>query len=356
MALVPDVDGNLTSPDEALELALGALLECPSMLRLAIMDQEVCIGEACLSVAYLLGLTSFSGQVELHRAGTHTAGSICVDIRLLNCDSVVSPVVGMSSPLQITPVKVHKNSLVGTLCHSESHSFNTYEVTMAGVQDHFGKEWSANYDHHHARLFANTFEGMALRGIIEKEHAMFYRVSSGHHTEFFWLTTGAHFLELLGWGAVGWRQRVYTYVLLDAGLFFSETGTSMSQDVVSKHAVHANAAPRVRCAGTFRVVVDAADESPVLVVDNDSGTYRPSGEILAKLQDFLSRQLVGLRVLALDAQAPQPDDTLALLGPDETSEGAEAVYQGRWRWQRAGLPSEEKRVDASGVKGARGGS
>ncbi|KAI7715799.1 hypothetical protein KC353_g5823, partial [Hortaea werneckii] len=52
------------------------------------------------------------------------------------------------------------------------------------------------------------------------------------------------------------------------------------------------------------------DEEPIhdpthyeLVIDNDSGTYRPNPALLPILKDFLSRSLPGLHIQILDCQA-----------------------------------------------------
>merc|ERR1712232_1500968 len=125
----------------------------------------------------------------------------------------------------------------------------------------------------------------------------------GKRTTSHFLQTGEDFIALVGDGLREDRRRVYTYALTDDGLFFSETGANMSKDMISKHAVHANANPAVRSSGTFRVCVDGKER--VVVLDNDSGTYRPSGEAVAKLASLLKSCFVGLQTRGISVLEPQ---------------------------------------------------
>ena len=49
-------------------------------------------------------------------------------------------------------------------------------------------------------------------------------------------------------------RRVYTYVIVDHGMFFTETGLQHGKDLLSKHVILADVAPAVRSAGTFRIL------------------------------------------------------------------------------------------------------
>ncbi|KAI5122779.1 hypothetical protein M0805_000123 [Coniferiporia weirii] len=126
------------------------------------------------------------------------------------------------------------------------------------------------------------------------------------------------FLHLAGYGACG---RLQTYVLtLDGQWRFCETGDEFAIDFLSKHMMHADGAPIVAYAGEFfvRRIYDSkdtgtqdeepdeeTDDDPLhyeLVIDNDSGTYRPPQETLPILQAWLEddQRLGGLgRVTAM---------------------------------------------------------
>ena len=122
--------------------------------------------------------------------------------------------------------------------------------------------------------------------------------------------------------------RIFTYVLtLDGLLRFTETGKEFGIDLLSKHTMHSDVNIYIACSGEFFVrrlrhpkePTDAPDQethpntdlpggppysSPPkdpryyeLVIDNDSGTYRPKGDLLPKLKAFLNENFPGLHVV-----------------------------------------------------------
>ncbi|KAH8114510.1 hypothetical protein DFH11DRAFT_1508846 [Phellopilus nigrolimitatus] len=112
------------------------------------------------------------------------------------------------------------------------------------------------------------------------------------------------FLSLTKFGTGG---RLYTYVLtLDAQWRFCETGDEFAIDFLSKHMMHADGAQIIAYAGEFfvrRIFTEGGegdesastdgevDDEPAhyeLVIDNDSGTYRPPEATLPILQGWLS--------------------------------------------------------------------
>ncbi|KAL2757329.1 hypothetical protein ACRALDRAFT_1079593 [Sodiomyces alcalophilus JCM 7366] len=125
--------------------------------------------------------------------------------------------------------------------------------------------------------------------------------------------------------------RIFTYVLTLDGMFrFTETGHEFSIDLLSKHTMHSDMATYVASAGEFFIrrlerPVSSGDPMPAerthpdadvaggppteeppddpayyqLVIDNDSGTYRPDKSILEPLRDFMARNLSGLGVVAM---------------------------------------------------------
>ena len=128
------------------------------------------------------------------------------------------------------------------------------------------------------------------------------------------------FLNLTKWGTGG---SLYTYVItLDAEWRFSETGDEFAIDFLSKHMMHANGARVVMFSGEFFVrrisenEDDGGEEGEEgqdedrdpsnyeLIIDNNSGTYRPPTEKLPALKNWLAdrRRLGGLgRVTVMDA-------------------------------------------------------
>lgn len=123
--------------------------------------------------------------------------------------------------------------------------------------------------------------------------------------------------------------RIFTYVLtLDGLLRFTETGKEFGIDLLSKHTMHSDVAVYIACSGEFfirrlkypkRHVNDPKQESHPdsevsggppssappqdpkyyeLVIDNDSGTYRPDASILHLLKKFLKENFPGLHIKA----------------------------------------------------------
>lgn len=140
------------------------------------------------------------------------------------------------------------------------------------------------------------------------------------------------FLELAHFDTKG---RIFTYVLtLDSLLRFTETGKEFGIDMLSKHTMHSDVSIYIAFSGEFFVrrlqhphrdppevgghneshppdlfEGGPPDDDPPkdpryyeLVIDNDSGTYRPNGALLPKLKEFLSQNLPGLQIITLDCQ------------------------------------------------------
>jgi hypothetical protein len=141
------------------------------------------------------------------------------------------------------------------------------------------------------------------------------------------------FLDLVHYDQGG---RIFTYVLtLDSLFRFTETGKEFGIDFLSKHTMHSDVSIYIAYSGEFFVRrlkhKDRAapeeggqhneshppddisggppnDEPPndpayfELVIDNDSGTYRPNADLLPKLKEFLEKNLPGLHIITLDCQ------------------------------------------------------
>ncbi|KAK4951803.1 hypothetical protein LTR10_009723 [Elasticomyces elasticus] len=155
------------------------------------------------------------------------------------------------------------------------------------------------------------------------------------------------FLDLVHYDKGG---RIFTYVLtLDALWRFTETGKEFGIDMLSKHTMHSDVSIYIAFSGEFFVrrlkhprrppppdPIDSSsnidspehrqndwhppndvpggppreDEEPPkdpayyeLVIDNDSGTYRPNAKLLPLLKEFLTRALPGIHIQTLDCQA-----------------------------------------------------
>ncbi|TKA62592.1 hypothetical protein B0A55_11404 [Friedmanniomyces simplex] len=144
------------------------------------------------------------------------------------------------------------------------------------------------------------------------------------------------FLDLVHYDKGG---RIFTYVLtLDALWRFTETGKEFGIDMLSKHTMHSDVSIYIAFSGEFFVrrlkhprkppppdpsrgndfdeEADKEDEEAdpttdpthyELLIDNDSGTYRPNAHLLPLLQKYLSRSLPGLHIRTLDCQADEEE-------------------------------------------------
>lgn len=128
------------------------------------------------------------------------------------------------------------------------------------------------------------------------------------------------FLEMVHWSE---GHRVFTYVItLDAQWRFTETGDEFAIDLLSKHSLHSDVSRVIAYSGEFFVrrrhgapeqEHDAPEQAhdPVhkhkhakpptndpanyeLVIDNDSGTYRPAEGLLPLLASWLRSSLSGI--------------------------------------------------------------
>lgn len=130
------------------------------------------------------------------------------------------------------------------------------------------------------------------------------------------------FLELAHYDRGG---RIFTYVItLDGQWRFTETGKEFGIDLLSKHTMHSDVNIYIAYSGEFfirrlksphRSPPHSPDEigggppdpnpshdpaSYTLIIDNDSGTYRPSPKLLPDLKQFMQRSLPGIKIVTLD--------------------------------------------------------
>jgi hypothetical protein len=170
--------------------------------------------------------------------------------------------------------------------------------------------------------------GRVLNKALHHQHARVYNFSNS--TEYGIVPprskeASSQFLKMVHYDEGG---RIFTYVLtLDGLLRFTETGKEFGIDLLSKHTMHSDVNIYIACSGEFFVrrlkhphqSTDAptqethpdaeipggppnspppeGPENYELVIDNDSGTYRPKGDLLPKLKTFLNENFPGLHVV-----------------------------------------------------------
>ncbi|KAF2098650.1 hypothetical protein NA57DRAFT_39354 [Rhizodiscina lignyota] len=175
---------------------------------------------------------------------------------------------------------------------------------------------SKTLHHQHARVY--TYDRNSIYGVLPSHS----------------LDMTRQFLDLVHYDKGG---RIFTYVLtLDALFRFTETGKEFGIDLLSKHTMHSDVSIYIAFSGEFFIrrlkhkhatsqdVDDdevpthppedipngpPGDEPPndpryfELVIDNDSGTYRPNAKLLPLLKEFMSANFPGLKIVTLDCQA-----------------------------------------------------
>lgn len=189
---------------------------------------------------------------------------------------------------------------------------------------------------------SHSLRGRILNHALHHQHARIYNYDrSTAHGNFPTPCTNMTelFLEFVDHGRAG---RIFTYVLtLDGQLRFTETGKEFGIDLLSKHTMHSDVAIYIAFSGEFfvrprkrhhrpRQSISTVDSRPSyadsgeagsedlehlaskereddcsayeLIIDNDSGTYRPNAEKLPLLREFLSSNFPGLHITTLDCQ------------------------------------------------------
>lgn len=180
------------------------------------------------------------------------------------------------------------------------------------------------------------FNGKSLRGRIlnralHHQHAQIYNYDRSTVYGSFSSPCAemtAKFLDLVHWDRGG---RIFTYVLtLDGQWRFTETGKEFGIDLLSKHTMHSDVSIYIAFSGEFFIrrlttpnkppteqethpPAEIQGEPPFdeppkdlayysLVIDNDSGTYRPNAKLLPILKSFMEQNLPGIQIMTLDCQ------------------------------------------------------
>ncbi|CAO2648797.1 Nn.00g097460.m01.CDS01 [Neocucurbitaria sp. VM-36] len=183
---------------------------------------------------------------------------------------------------------------------------------------------------------AKGVRGFILSKALHHQHARVYNFDSATEFKVFQEPCKEFtqkFLELVHFDQGG---RIFTYVLtLDALFRFTETGKEFGIDMLSKHTMHSDVAAYVAFSGEFFIrrlkhhartppdqggnnkshPPDDIDGGPPeedpknkdpsyyeLVIDNDSGTYRPNAKLLPQLKEFFQANFPGLHIRTLDCQ------------------------------------------------------
>ncbi|EDN07535.1 conserved hypothetical protein [Histoplasma mississippiense (nom. inval.)] len=188
---------------------------------------------------------------------------------------------------------------------------------------------------------AQSLRGRILNHALHQQHVRIYNFDRSTVYGVFpapSLQFTQQFLEFVHYDIGG---RVFTYVItLDGQWRFTETGREFGINMLSKHTMHSDVSIYIAYSGEFFVrrrphhsrkrrsisprpesqdgdcmhseISQGHNHGPLhtstdpaayeLVIDNESGTYRPNPKLLPELREFLSMNLPGLQVTTYDCQ------------------------------------------------------
>lgn len=214
-------------------------------------------------------------------------------------------------------------------------SFQANEIQLEGpVPEHLYHRFVA-FKGWVGPMFTDTgIRGKILHKVLHKQHNRIYNFNKSTQWGSFQSCSEEAALQFLRMVHFDEGGRIFTYVItLDGLMRFTETGKEFGIDFLSKHTMHSDVATYIACSGEFFVrrlahadapqhqgeadvgepthpdrelpggpPDDTPPENPKryqLVIDNDSGTYRPDKHQLPHLQEFLQRNFPGLGVVAM---------------------------------------------------------
>ncbi|RDA94714.1 hypothetical protein CP533_6776 [Ophiocordyceps camponoti-saundersi (nom. inval.)] len=227
------------------------------------------------------------------------------------------------------------SSSKGKKKQSEKYDFQANEMQLQGPVP-----WQLYHRYVEFRPFISSMflstglRGKVLNTALHKQHNRIYHFDQTTEYGNFEPCSEQASLQFLRLAHFDEGGRVFTYVLtLDGLLRFTETGKEFGIDLLSKHTMHSNVAKYIACSGEFFIRrlqrPDGSDDPepgqtthpdeaipggpPVeppprnpshyqLIIDNDSGTYRPDKSILAELKSFLEKNLPGLGIVTMHCE------------------------------------------------------
>lgn len=237
-------------------------------------------------------------------------------------------------------------------------------------------------------MFTSTgLRGKVLHKALHKQHNRIYSFSRSTQWGQFQPCTEEASLQFLRMAHFDEGGRVFTYVLtLDGLLRFTETGKEFGIDFLSKHTMHSDVAVYIACSGEFFIRRLAKADAPEhsgeadpgepthpsedlpggpphgqppadprhyqLVIDNDSGTYRPDKSILPLLREFLERNFPGLGVVVMHWEDQECQDLKEKQREFKKKEGGGVqMVQNRSPDSSSISSSDESRLDSDGEYG-----
>ena len=244
---------------------------------------------------------------------------------------------------------------------------------------------------------SHSLRGRILNRALHHQHARIYNYDRSTLYGVFQEPTidmTKQFLEFVHHDQGG---RIFTYVLtLDGQWRFTETGKEFGVDLLSKHTMHSDVSIYISFSGEFFIrglkkppppkhehnddKPDDYDIEPPstepsdndkerrpskepnkdphnyeLIIDNDSGTYRPNAKYLHTLREFMQKNLPGLKVVTLDCQADEEKmNKMKNEQREKKKKGGQMTYQQNHSASSISSSDEEK-LDQRTQEGGEGG-
>ncbi|CAF4580015.1 unnamed protein product, partial [Didymodactylos carnosus] len=176
---------------------------------------------------------------------------------------------------------------------NDERVYSTWTIIMRRVSEFFPPEGSQYWDQNykpvaHKALFEKRLDCTAS-GRLNSTDDLWKRIFSDRN---------------------GQRLKpcLYTYAIDENTWRFSKTREEGFIHFISKHAVFANGTEPVRYAGEFHIRPKNGWDQPgdewELVIDNGSGTYAPTPDLLENLKQLLLFNFPGLNVVIHDFNDP----------------------------------------------------
>uniref|UniRef100_M4C0E0 C2 domain-containing protein n=1 Tax=Hyaloperonospora arabidopsidis (strain Emoy2) TaxID=559515 RepID=M4C0E0_HYAAE len=237
------------------------------------------------------------------------AGTIKVKVK-----SHVIDAIGNGKLLQYGPVhySVHPSRVTGILTNTvtdedKRQSF-AYHVRLHDISLHLPTDVSWNKEYKKVRrVFSPDHpEATVLRSMAEKEHDLVFK----HDTDTIYgeFEKAADFFELINGGKRQGKMVLFTYVIVETGFFFCETGAPFFKDMLSKHMLLSRTQFHVRYAGEF-FVTEKHSGGYTLHIDNNSGTYAPPENLLPQVEELLKSNFHKMSVKAVDREDEEQKKT-----------------------------------------------
>lgn len=216
----------------------------------------------------------------------------------------------------------HDSIAIGRLTMSHARcAYSTWKIQMRRISAFFPsyerQYWNRNYSKARA-IFGHCPLSLGSQLTIKFGHKVLYGQTLKNNPVG-QLTNAQDLWKMVFMDRITRRIRpcVYTYVVDDRAWRFSETGHQFFKDFASKHALLANVSESVRYAGEFhprpKFGWNRWDDEWEIVLDNNSGTYAPSRDLLKNLKDLFLFNFPGLNVVTYDHKDPQLKESLEQL-------------------------------------------